>query len=93
MKARPGREPYEQSGRLVRRKNVQADDLSIFQRGQVPAAGNQDQAPGSARQEWPDLLVACCIVQHKKRPLACEAMTPQPGTRLQSGRDLLRRHT
>ena len=43
--ARPAGQPDQQAGRLRGRQGVQADHPRVLQRGQVPPAGDQHQAP------------------------------------------------
>jgi len=63
VQAGPGREPGQQPGGLPGGEGVEAEGAGIVQRGQMPAAGDQYQRAGGARQQRPDLVAAGSVVQ------------------------------
>ena len=65
IQAGPRGEPDQQPGGIIGREGIQADHLDVFQRGQVPAAGDQYQAPGGARKQWPDLIMTGGVIQYE----------------------------
>ena len=82
-------QPGQQRHRLGFRQRAEADHRRVLQRGQPPAAGDQDQAARGARQQRPDLLVPGRVVQQKEDPLARDVITPAAGPGRHPGRDLL----
>ena len=88
VKPRPGGQPGQQPGRLIRRENIQADRLDVFQRGQVAAAGHQHEAPRAARQQRPHLLAAHGIVEQQQQLLTRHVITPERHPGFQARRDL-----
>ncbi len=88
----PRGQPDIQLGCLARREGIQADRPRVLQRGQPPPGGDQHQAAPCARQQRPDLLAVSGIVQHQQQLPAGQPVPPQPGPRLQVGRDLAGRN-
>ena len=84
----PGGQPGQQPGGLAGQEGVQADRCGVLQRGQVPAAGNQHQAPAGAGQQRQDLLAAGRVIQHQQQLPAGQPVPPQRHPRLGPGRDL-----
>ncbi len=84
----PDGQPDQQPGCLPGREGVQADRLGVFQRGQPPPAGDQHQAAAGAGQQRPDLLAAGRVIQDQQQLPSGQPVAPQPGPRLQVGRDL-----
>jgi hypothetical protein len=91
--ARPGGHPDQQLGSFLGWTGVEAYGLRVLQRGEVPPAGHDHQAPVRAGQQRPDLLVSGCIVEEQQQLLADQMITPQPGAGVQVRRDLLRGHS
>ena len=88
----PGGEPDQQRGGLAGRQRVQADRPRVFQRGQVPPAGDQHQAAAGTGQQRPDLVAAGRVIEHQQQLLAGQPVPPQRHPRLQPRRDLRGRH-
>jgi hypothetical protein len=97
-RARPGAhvrtasQPGQQHRRLTGGQGAEADHRGILQRDQPPAAGDQYQAAGRARQQRPDLLMPGRVIQQQQGPLARDVVTPPARPGLQAGRDVLLGH-
>ena len=81
-------QPDQQGSSLAGRQGVQADRDGILQRGQVPAAGHQHQAPPGTGQQWADLLTAGGVVQDQQQLPFSQPVSPQRHPRLQARRDM-----
>ena len=88
VQARPGGQPGQQGGGVAGRQRVEADKPGVFQRGQVPAAGDQYQGIAGTGQQRPDLVAAGGVVKEQQQALAAHAVAPHAGPRLHAGRDL-----
>src|ERR1700728_2174810 len=78
-KARPGSESQEQAGGVLGRQRVQADDLCIFERGQVFTASDQNERSRAAGKERADLLVPLRVIENEEQPFADKVIPPEPG--------------
>ena len=87
----PG-QPGQQHRGLLGRHDLHADHDGVFERGQAPAAGDQNKAVRGARQQRPDLLLPGRVVQQQQDPLARDVIAPAARPGFQAGRDLLRGH-
>ena len=65
VKARPRGEPYQQPCCLIGVEDLEPDGMRVFERRELLAAGDQDQAARRARQQRPDLLAASRVVQQQ----------------------------
>jgi hypothetical protein len=84
-------QPGQQRRRVTGGEGVERKHLGVVQRGEPPAAGDQDQAPSGTRQQRPDLVVPGRVVQQQQDLLPGHLGTPPGLTGLLAGRDPLRR--
>ena len=87
IQVRPPGQPGEQPGGLIRRQDVQVDHRRVIQPGQPDPAGDQHQAPSTARQQRPHLLVPGRVIEHQQRLFARQVIPPARRPRVQARRD------
>ena len=73
---RTTRQPDQQNGSFIGRQAIQADRRGVVQGGEVPTAGDQDQAASRPRQQRLDLLMPGRVIQNQQQPLADQLRAP-----------------